>query len=165
MGWTKQGSITATGVGEYGVEFSLPVQTKKTFMALNYSIPAGTSGNGRIRFNGDSAAVYARRESINGGSDTTAGSANETTLCQYAGGVDGNPYFNIIFVCDAGLENEKLHMNWSVGQREAGASNDPERYEVVGKYVPSTDSRITSIDIRGIDSHDRGSNATVFGSD
>lgn len=131
---------------------------KKNLKVIIFVINSGAVRTG-IRFNSDSGNNYAHRRQVNGGSDATNVNHNRIVADT---DVDGSDYTvaNIINKSD----KEKLIRIERIHQSGSGASNTPEREEMVGKWVNTSDS-ITSIQAYNAESGDFGvgSYITVFG--
>lgn len=115
-------------------------------------------------FENNSNAVYARRQSVNGGVDGTATDVNFIT--QNIGvGAFGDQFTNMQLVSIS--DEEKLLNTTIVWGNTAGSGNAPEKIELVGKFVPSPDSAISRVDLNntGTGSFQSGDNLSAFGDD
>jgi len=157
MVWGKAGSDTLTSAGD---TISVSFTTNKFINAFWHEFETG-SALPQVRLNGSSSSVYAYRDSLNGGSDTTGTSTNvwNTALAS----LDTFCIMHIVNISG----KEKLGIYHVMDNLTAGAGTAPRRQESVGKFVPSPDADITQIDVVNVDSgdFDTNSNLTVLGSD
>ena len=160
MAWAKQGSDTLSSTADT-IDITF---TEKTFLqTMTHQIESGSTLNPYIRFNDDSTTVYARRNSQNGAADGTTTSTNHGG---YAG-ISGENPFAIGYHVDIASE-EKLSIIFYMEGSGSGATNAPDRTELVSKYVPSPTARITTVNFynaAGPADMAAGSNGTVLGTD
>ena len=117
----------------------------------------------RLQFNSDTGTNYSRRGSNNGGSDFTSVSGVELGL--EVGNTADNSFINGFIINNSA--NEKLMISHTVNGGGAGAGNDPDRKEIVGKWA-NTSSQITKLVINNTGgSGNFGTNSIikVWGSD
>ncbi len=136
--------------------------TAKPYMMVLGHVFSSGSINRLSRFNGDTGNNYANRYNDNGGSDTTSTSGN--TLFTNSTGPQLSE-FGVAHIINT-ADQEKLMVSHAIGQGGAGAGNDPERRENVGKWANTSDS-ITSVNGYNSDSGDYavGSEVVVLGYD
>lgn len=106
---------------------------------LVHTLPSGNMAT-YLRYNADSASVYADRRSINGGADGTDISGAFLLTSPNTGTAEDE--FLVQNVCSISGE-EKFAIIQHVSNTTAGAGTAPTRMETVGKYVPSPDADIT----------------------
>jgi len=138
-GWVELGRTTL-GAGASTIDVaSLP--DKRYYMVL--SDLSGSATRELLRFNNDTGSNYAYRYNSNGGSDGTAGGNSLIGAQGIYNTTDER--FKVFYI--ANLSNkEKLVINHSVNMNGSGASNAPNRYEVVGKWA-NTSNAINEIDL------------------
>ncbi len=157
MAWIKAGTTT---LGSAGDTISVSFTTNKFINAFWHEFETG-SALPQVKLNGSSSSVYAYRDSLNGGSDSTGTSANvwNTALASL-------DTFCMMYIVNISGE-EKLGIYHVMDTLTAGAGTAPRRQESVGKFVPSPDADITQIDVVNVDSgdFDTGCNLSVIGSD
>ena len=96
----------------------------------------------RLTYNNDTNNVYTRRQSSNGGTDTT--NINQSAIgFEVAGDGDVFAIINTLSISGQG----KLIILHSVGNVATGSGTAPSRKEIAAKFVPSPDADITRIDI------------------
>ena len=158
MAWITNGTPnTLTGTAD---DIDITDLTGKKFnLFLNYKI---TSGNTSVNytFNNDSTANYALRLSNNGAADGTGGNLTKLDFWQ-----DLTDTFEIFYVFGTSSE-EKLVINFIVGQGRVGAGNAPTRVEYVAKWVNTSDT-IDRIDCNNNQSGDYAvdTNLSALGTD
>lgn len=113
---------------------------KPYMMVLEHCLADGSTMGTKLRYNSDSGSNYAWRRSTNGGSDITGTSAS---ALQYDGLGDGNDAF-MVWQGKNTSDKEKLTIGHVAKRGSAGASNAPDRFEVVGKWANTSDN-ITSV--------------------
>ena len=136
-GWVEVGRTTLGSAGDTIDVSSLP--DKRYYMVLGHSLPTGQARM-QFRLNSDSGSNYAYRASVDGGSDTTAGSAVRI-INGY--GSTSLPQFSVAYLSNLSSK-EKLFMSHTVSQGTAGAGTAPNRQENVDKWA-NTSSVISSI--------------------
>ncbi len=158
MTWVRNGSTTLT---QFGDDLDVTGLTAKEFNQVMKHVIARGTKNAFQTFNDDSASVYARRTSTNGAADGT--SVSRANWDMYDGD-DAHEEFSIQSICSISGE-EKLGIIRVVSGNTAGAGNVPNRIESVGKFVPSPDADITSIETFNTQSgdFDVNSNLSVLG--
>jgi len=165
MAWAKNG--TPNTLGSAGDTLQITDLTAKkfnVFMAFGFGDLAGTSNTGNnITFNGNTNSVYATRYSLSGAADSTTTSQANI----YTRGNRDYEFFEISYVCSISGE-EKLMILFHADSSNSGAGTNPERTELVGKFVPSPDADITRIDYEESDEdgsaqYNTGSNLSAIG--
>jgi hypothetical protein len=164
MAWAKNG--TPDTLGSAGDVLSISDMTATKFaVMLTHEIAdsTGTIDNQDVNYNGNTNAVYARRMSTDGQSDTTAVSQNAN---RWGTGNIAHDHFRVEYMCSISGE-EKLMIGWDIRQGTVGAGGVPSRHEQVGKFVPSPDADVTSITDtnNGTGDFDTSSNLSVLGTD
>ena len=156
MAWGKSASTTLTTTADE-VDSGTITATKFVFV-LGHIVASGNPDM-LMRFNGDTGTNYAHRVSLSGGSDLTGTSEPNAQF-----GSD-NGDFGISYIVNIGTE-EKLYIGNAIDGLANGAGNAPERREIVGKWVNTTD-QITSVKIRNSTAGDylTDTNITVLGTD
>ena len=160
MAWAKHGTETLAGTAD---SVTSTGTATKFNVVMSHLFPSGADTFRYLRFNSDGGSLYARRFSINGGSDGTG----ESVVLVNTGIADGDN-FNLSYHGNISGE-EKLGILWVINSTDLGASNAPQRGEFVLKYVPSplTDT-LDSIeyynDNAGVD-YEANSNISVLGTD
>ena len=119
--YTLSGTLTTFTISDLG--------SKKFNVLLLHSFPSGASAPRRLEFNGDTGNNYAYRLSDGGGADATGVSTN---MLIDQGGSWGDDSFNVMYICGISGE-EKLVINFAMGQGTAGAGTAPIRREWVAK--------------------------------
>ena len=126
---------------------------------LNHKITSGdTSIN--YTFNNDSTATYAIRLSVNGGTDGAYANRSKLDFWQ-----ELTDIFEVMYAVGISSE-EKLIINFTVGQDTAGTGTAPSRREHVAKWVNTSDT-INRIDLNNDQSGDYavGTNMSALGSE
>lgn len=162
MVWEKAGSTTLTSPSN---DISVPDITDKTFyMILHNNLDNGTSMRIGTRINNDSGLNYAERRSANGGGDNTNTNASEINLTDAV--TTTEQWLGINFMMNLSTE-EKLQLSYYCGSNALGASNAPNRVEVVSKWVNTSTvlDRWDSVRIAGSGQSNTDSNISVIGSD
>ena len=163
MAWQKEGTETLTSAGT-----DITVSTL-TGLIFNTDFSHGLFKTGesftspRIRLNELSTSIYANRTSNDGGTDATSTSQTEMSIS--ANNVSGD-VFNVSYFCGISSE-EKLLIGFSVLQfGGTGAANVPQRTELVGKVVITSDT-LDAFTFKNLDTRDFDvdSNASVLGTD
>ena len=104
-GWKEVGRTTLGSSGDLISVASLP--DKRYYMILGYYLPDGNF-NGKYRVNNDSGSNYARRNSGNGATDTTAVSQTEFQTDTIAG--NGFAQFDIGYVSNLSTKEKLILM-------------------------------------------------------
>ena len=137
--WQELASVTASGSSTN--LSSGTISAKKYLWIQLYS--EGTSADIDTTFNNDTGTNYARRYSIDGGTDGTTTSESRLSNFHNAGRAGEEAFSNWFIINNQ--SNEKLIICHSIQQNTAGAANAPHRLEIVGKWV-NTSNQITEID-------------------
>ena len=134
---------------------------KKHLMVQVKGIGTGGTINCNLTFNSDTGSNYAVRESVNGGADST--NVSQANTDNLTGTVTGDVFATINIINE--VSKEKLFISNGL-ESASGASNSPERKEMVGKWA-NTSAQITTIKANngGTGSFAEGSEVTVYGTD
>lgn len=136
MVWELNGTVTA-------VSQSLPSLTALEFnQILNHVIDNGSAIDVDLRIDNLSTSTYAYRESSNDSTDATSVSQSEITLDDTSAATER---FSMVYGINIAAE-EKLFIGFVVDANTAGASNAPNRVEMVGKQS-GTSTAWTRLDI------------------
>ena len=165
-GWKEVGRTTLGSAGDTITVSSLP--NKRYYMFLNDLTATGGTIAANLRLNNDNSGTvgvsgnYARRRSINGGSDNTYTNDVNMTL---NGNTDTNPRFDVGYLANLSSK-EKLNITHGVYQTTAGAGYAPTRTEIVNKWDNTSDA-INRLDVvnAGTGNFDTGSEVVVLGWD
>jgi hypothetical protein len=162
MAWEKLGSDTLTTSGSNITSGTITV--KKFLHQLYHALATG--GTIGIKHNIDNLTTssYAFRDSKNGGADNLSTSA---TFISDGIGDAAEDKFGIAYMINIATE-EKLFIYFYVSHGGVGAGNAPQRAEVVGKQV-GTSNQITETEITNTGgasgSYDTDTNLIVLGTD
>jgi hypothetical protein len=156
--------ITVWGAKEEATADTITVSdltAKKHLMVQVKGVGTGGTINCNLTFNSDTGNNYAIRESVNGGSDST--NVSQANTDNLTGTVTGNVFATVHILNEA--SKEKLFISSGL-ESASGASNAPERKELVGKWA-NTSNAITVIKANngGTGSFAEGSEVTVYGTD
>jgi len=148
MAWQVNGTPdTLTGTA---ASVDISDLTSLLFNQYLYHQPtaAGNAG-GLFTLDGNTGTNYADRNSVDGGTDSTATSASNIPVTR---ATDANDEFVVIYQINVSGE-EKLMMSWGVDRGASGASNAPLRKEVAGKFTITSGqtSQVTITDTSGSD--------------
>ena len=139
--WEELADTTFTSSGVSAQTF-----TAKKYIWCQFWFTSDASGNGQYFQLGDTGGIdtgstYARRFSINGGSDSTSANQSKIYFAPQTGAV--THFVNMFIVNNA--SNEKLVIVHATTNNGAGAGNASQRRETVGKWVETTNQcdRIT----------------------
>ena len=113
--------------------------TSKKYLWIQAFIPEGAAHHGYIYFNNDTGANYARRGSINAGSDITTAPDNEIN---WSHATNSAKYLNMFVINKS--DKEKLCIAEYMDYNSAGAGNAPNRIEWVYKWA-NTSAQISSV--------------------
>ena len=161
-GWKEVGRTTLGSAGDTITVSSLA--DKRYYMVLGYKQSSGTSdfnwrvGNGSA----DSGNNYARRQSSNGGTDTT--NTGYSRMFSDNGGAS-TPSFQVGYFANKS-DKEKLNITHSVSQGTSGAGTAPTRRESVNKWTNTSNpiDVIQGVNVEGGD-FASGSEVVVLGWD
>ena len=137
--WEELASVNATGSS---TNLSSGTISAKKYLWIQCFTKDWTTGVD-MTFNNDTGSNYARRYSNLGGADAT--SINQASINDMVGGASSNPSFTNIFIVNNSA-NEKLAIGHNVDNNGTGATNYPDRIEMVGKWA-NTSAQITEIDL------------------
>jgi hypothetical protein len=160
MAWSKNG--TPDTLGSSGDVMTISDMVAQKFNVFMRHIINSGAIDSKWEFNANTNSVYAQRTSVNGGADGTDVSQAFLDF-QQNGSQD---IFDVSYVCSIAGE-EKLLIGNAIGYGASGAGTAPNRYELVGKFVPSPDADITRIDSANdsAGSYDTLSNISALGTD
>ena len=158
-GWKELGRTTLGSSNANISVASLP--DKRYYMVLGHNIGNSGATDYNMRLNSDTGTNYARRQSINGGSDSAIGSLNRMNIHS---GNTAMPQFSVGYLANKS-DKEKLHISHYVGST-TGAGNAPGRSENVNKWA-NTSSAIDEVTLLAFDggTFGTGSEAVVLGWD
>ena len=134
--WQELANVT---LGSAGDTLDTSTITAKKYLWIQAFIPEGAGHHGYIYFNNDTGSNYARRGSINGGSDITNTSDNEIN---WSHDTNTAKYLNMFVVNKS--DKEKLCIADYMDYGSSGAGNAPNRIEWVYKWANTSD-QITSV--------------------
>jgi len=140
MAWAKLATDTLTGTN---ANLTTGTIDGKTFLHIFYHAIPSASLTHNWTFNNDGGSDYATRDSRNGGADNT--NVNGTKHNMSPAMPDSTPSFCVMYQINIATE-EKLTIGFIVFQNTAGAGTAPQRVELVGKYVETT-NQITDMDL------------------
>jgi hypothetical protein len=159
-GWVELGRTT---LGSDGDSIDVTGLADKRYLMALINVPTTGNARPRTRFNADTGNNYSDRWSHIGGGDTTTGTSQSFIYNEVTSTTD-----DTFAVCYASnLSNkEKLTICHGVSAKSAGASQEPFRSEVVGKWANTSDAisqwNLTN-DLAG--SYTSGSEVVVLGWD
>ena len=133
-GWVELGRTTLGSSGDSISVASLP--DKRYYMILGDYLPDGNF-NGKYRFNNDSVSNYARRNSGDGATDTTAISQTEFQTDTIAG--NNFEQFDIGYVSNLSTKEKLIQMH-TIKHDGNGAGTNIKRIESVGKWDNTSDA-------------------------
>lgn len=153
MAWAKLSSVDGDGTS---TTLSTGTITANTFIEFN--IYTDEFVGGKMRFNSDSGTNYARRYSANGSTDVTNVSNDKLGFLY-----DLAPALIHGYVINISAE-EKLIIAFTSEQQATGASQAPNRMEVVLKWA-NTSAQVTDYSLVKTGNHSSDTNLTIFGTD
>ena len=158
-GWKELGRTTLSSAGD-AINVS-SFAAKDNIMILQHGIPSGNISS-RLRFNSDTGSNYAQRGSRNGGSDASGASRDNVSFSLNPG--NASVEWLIAKVINKS-DKEKLWISHGI-DGTAGAGNDPNRSEIVGKWA-NTSAQITTVNVYHTEGGDyaAGSECVVLGCD
>ena len=137
--------------------------TAKKYLWIQAFIPEGAAHQGYIYFNNDTGANYARRGSINGGSDITGADDDEIN---WSHDTNSAKYLNMLVLNKS--DKEKVCIAEYMDYGSSGAGPAPNRIEWVYKWVNTSD-QITSVKLYNNQSSSNafpiGTTLKVYGAD
>lgn len=156
--WEELGRTTLGSAGDTITVSSFPAR-KYLQIHINLVGTGGTISAG-AQFNGDGGSNYSRRESNNGGADTTATSQTSMVLTGASTYINYCHILNFINVSSL----EKLGTGFRFETGTAGAGTAPGKQESTHKWA-NTSSQITSITVTNTGTGDYaiGSEVVVLG--
>ncbi len=153
-GWKEVGRTTLGSAGDTISVSSLA--DKRYYMFLNDLTATGGTIASTLRLNNDSGTNYARRRSINGGSDNAY---PNDTIMTLNGNTDTNPRFDVGYLANLSSK-EKLNITHGVYQNSSGAGTAPTRTEIVNKWENTSDA-INRVDVINTGAGDFNTNSEV----
>jgi hypothetical protein len=162
MAWAKNGTPDTLTSGADTITIS-DLSANKFNILLTHQLITSSGVGGELIFDNDTGSNYAQRRKLNGGSETT--NTNHDHIGFVADNSAGDQ-FGVGYISNIDGE-ETLFIGFAMDQGGTGASNDPDRRELVAKDSGTT--QFTRIDIQNINpgSGDflTDSNLSVIGSD
>lgn len=137
MAWAKNGTDTLSGTAS-SQTMTMNSGYKFNQFLINFFQNAG---NADTRFNSNSNSVYSQRYENNNGGDNV--STGDTKI--FTGGWDAPAVFVILYVSSIPNKEKLIIQHGMVSGTASGTIYAPNRRESVGKFVPSPDAYITSI--------------------
>jgi hypothetical protein len=134
-GWVELGRTTLGSAGD-NIDVT-GLADKRYLMILNHTIQNVTNPLPAFRFNADTGTNYAWRYSANGGADGTS-TSNTGFYFDTLGGA-GDSWFQQLYVSNLSGKEKLVLMNACSNRGGTGASNDPERREIVAKWSNTSD--------------------------
>jgi len=133
-GWVELGRTT---LGSDGDSIDVTGLADKRYLMALINVPTTGNARPRTRFNADTTNNYSDRWSHIGGTDDTTGTSKSFIYNEVTSTTD-----DTFAVCYASnLSNkEKLTISHGVSAKSAGASQEPFRSEVVGKWANTSDA-------------------------
>ena len=163
MAWAKNGTPDTLSSTSDTIDITDQTSTKFNMMMYHFIgsstiTPILQTGNGSL----DTGSNYASRYSSNGTTDSTETSASD--LDWGFGGSDTTA-FGIIYGINISSE-EKLFIQFYVYQNTAGASTQPQRSEMVGKWT-NTSNQFDYFTVKNVSTGDfqSDSNLSALGTD
>ena len=159
MAWSKNGTTTLSSAGDTVTVSSLTASDFNVFLFHGLSSGAITIN---LNMDNNSASDYALRENTNGTGESTKTNLTTLEALLQTSSSDG---FVVMYCANIDGE-EKLLISNSIRNNTAGASNAPNRREIVGKCDTTTNSgQFTRIDANnsGAGDYDTDSNLSALG--
>lgn len=103
---------------------------------LSHTIPSGNTATYIYLNNDNSSGNYARRQSENGGADSTGTSQNTVV---YDTGGDAHDKFSITYIIGLSGE-EKLAIGFGINRKTAGSGTSPARGEFTWKWADNSNT-------------------------
>lgn len=154
--------IARTTLGSNGDTITVSsIPARKYIKVVAFFTATGGNVTANLTFNGDTGNTYARRQSVNGGTDATVTSQSSIGLSSAA--TDPN-YYYMDFANLA--TQEKVVDIERISRGTAGAGNAPDRIKIIGKWA-NTSNQVTSMTLTNAGTGDfaSGSEIVVFGTD
>lgn len=158
MAWTMLDSTKLTGTSD---TITVSGFDAKAYLFVLLSIQGTGNVHADITYNNDATANYAYQHSRNGGTGNGINLSNipiAVTSVQYQ--------FCTLYIVNAS-DREKLQISMCSQTAGTTSSTAPDRTEVVGKWINTSDSitRIDSTNSEAGNDYNTGSEMIVFGSD
>ena len=159
MAWTMLDSTKLTGTSD---TITVSGFDAKAYLFVLLSIQGTGNVHADITYNNDATSNYAYRQSRNGAADGTGVNLSNipiaVTSVQYQ--------FCTLYIVNAS-DREKLQISMCSQTAGTTSSTAPDRTEVVGKWINTSDSitRIDSTNSEAGNDYNIGSEMIVFGSD
>ena len=134
--WQELANVELSSAGD---TLDTSTITAKKYLWIQAFIPEGAGHHGYIYFNNDTGANYARRGSINGGSDITGAPDDEIN---WSHDTNSAKYLNMFVINKS--DKEKLCIAEYMDYGSSGAGTAPNRIEWVYKWA-NTSAQITSV--------------------
>ena len=158
--WQELANVELSSAGD---TLDTSTITAKKYLWIQAFIPEGAAHQGYIYFNNDTGANYARRGSINGGSDITGADDDEIN---WSHDTNSAKYLNMFVVNKS--DKEKLCIAEYMDYGSSGAGTAPNRIEWVYKWV-NTSAQISSVKLYNNQSSSNdfpiGTTLKVYGAD
>ena len=163
MAWAKNGTpSTLTGAADV---ITISDLTAKTFnIVLSNSSGSGGAVQWKKRLGYtsiDTGSNYATRYSTNGGADSTE--TSQASIYQMNSGAGVHGMFDVGYIINISGQEKLMiiHVMWA---GSSGAGNAPERNEIVGKWVNTTNqfNHVQTVNVNAGD-FDTGSNISALG--
>ena len=158
--WQELANVELSSAGD---TLDTSTITAKKYLWIQAFIPEGAAHQGYIYFNNDTGANYARRGSINGGSDITGADDDEIN---WSHDTNSAKYLNMFVVNKS--DKEKLCIAHYMDYGSSGAGTAPNRIEWVYKW-DNTSDQITSVKLYNNQSSSNdfpiGTTLKVYGAD
>ena len=134
--WQELANVELSSAGD---TLDTSTITAKKYLWIQAFIPEGAGHHGYIYFNNDTGSNYARRGSINGGSDITTTDDDEIN---WSHDTNSAKYLNMFVINKS--DKEKLCIAEYMDYGSSGAGTAPNRIEWVYKWA-NTSAQITSV--------------------
>ena len=135
-GWVEVGRTTLGSNGQTIDITSIP--DKRYYMVLFNVHFTGAGTGGGFRLNNDSGSNYAWRYNQNGQYEQTFGT-NQSNGIHFLGGHSGKPEFYVSYISNL-ANKEKLCIMHRLYKGDGGATSNPFRHELVGKWTNTSNA-------------------------
>lgn len=159
MVWEKNGTPHTLTSSSDTIEIT-DLTPKKFNLVISHSLDTGGVTDANFRVNNLSTSSYARRNSINGAADTTAGNQNTHTMTNQR----SSDIFCLGFLLGVSSE-EKLWMFFVCDEEASGAGTAPSRTWAVGKNTSTNTISEVEINNNGTGSYNTDSNLSALATD